>query len=321
MLGNLRLTEDDRVVVGLKTPDDAAVVRLESGRLIVQTVDFFTPIVDDPYLFGQIAAANSLSDIYAMGARPTFALNIAGFPVNDLPLDYLTRILQGGADKALEAGISIVGGHSIDDKEPKYGLVVTGEVDENKLVTVSQGMPGDSLVLTKPLGTGILSTALKKELITEADMADAITSMKTLNRTASDIMVSLGVKAATDITGFGLAGHLHEICHASNCAAEINLSKFHFFKGTQELADNGIIPGGTKRNLDYFGEFINFDDKIDSSALDLLADPQTSGGLLIACPPDKASKFMESFNRVSDIEAFQVGRLTESGRFDITVLP
>lgn len=315
------MTDDDRVIIGLNTPDDAAVVRLESGRLIVQTVDFFTPIVDDPYLFGQIAAANSLSDIYAMGAKPSFGLNIIGFPVNDLPLDYMTRILQGGSDKALEAGIPVVGGHSIDDKEPKYGLVVTGEVEENKLVTVDKGQPGDVLILTKPIGTGLLSTGLKKDLITESDMEGAIISMKTLNNLASEIMVKHDVKAATDITGFGFLGHLHELCHASHCGAEIFLSKFHFFNGARELAENGIIPGGTKRNLDYFGQFLTFNSDLDPVAPDLLADPQTSGGLLIACPAEKAGAFMETFNRSSEIEAFEVGYLTKSEHFSISVLP
>ena len=315
------MTTDDRVIVGLNTPDDAAVVRLDSGRLLVQTVDFFTPIVDDPYLFGQIAAANSLSDIYAMGATPIFALNIMGFPVNDLPLDYMTKILQGGADKAKEAGISIVGGHSIDDKEPKYGLVVTGEVEPDSLVTIDNAKPGDVLILTKPLGTGVLSTALKKDRVSESDMSDAQKSMLTLNKAGAGLMNKLGIRAATDVTGFGLLGHLHEMCHASNVSATINVSKIPSFPLVTDLIKDKIVPGGTKRNLEFFKPHIIFDDLISDESKYLLADPQTSGGLLLACSPEIAEKFIDLFNAGTDLMAVEIGRFINSGRFDITVLP
>jgi len=314
------LTEDERIVIGLDEADDAAVVRLDSGKLLVQTVDFFTPIVDDAYLFGQIAAANSLSDIYAMGAKPIFALNILGFPVNDLPLDLMTQILQGGADKALEAGISVVGGHSIDDKEPKYGLVVTGEVHEKDLVTVKTGKPGDILILTKPLGTGILSTALKKGKISESDMEKALESMAALNKLAAEIMRETGIKTATDVTGFGLLGHLYEMCQASQCGAEIDFSSLSFFPHTLRLAKEKIIPGGTKRNFEHFGKHIEFAKGLDSHVKDLLSDPQTSGGLLLACSPDKADLFMNAFNERSTINACIIGRLTDSSEASISVL-
>jgi selenide,water dikinase len=205
------LPKDDRVLVSFESADDAAVVRLDGDRLIVQTVDFFTPIVDDPYQFGQIAAANSLSDIYAMGGTPIFALNIVAFPINDLPKDILTEILQGSADKALEAGITIVGGHSIDDKEPKYGLVVTGEVEEQNLVKNNGAQPGDALILTKPLGTGIIATAIKKGKADSDQIDAAVLSMSTLNKAAAEAMNGLDVHAATDVPGFGLLGHVLEM--------------------------------------------------------------------------------------------------------------
>lgn len=308
-------------MIGLGSPDDAAVIRLGSGRLIVQTVDFFTPVVDDPYLFGQIAAANALSDIYAMGASPLFALNILGFPVNDLPLDYMTRILQGGADKAREAGISVVGGHSIDDREPKYGLAVTGEVDEKDLITISNGKPGDILILTKPIGTGILSTALKKGRISESDMESASTSMTTLNKMAAETMVSTAVRAATDITGFGLVGHLFELCRSSNCGAELSFSMLPLFPLVKELAAEGTVPGGTRRNLDYFGSHIDIKPDVSDVAELLFADPQTSGGMLVACPPYKVEAFLEMFYRNSGTRAVSIGRLTEAGEPRISILP
>ena len=213
--------DDDRVVVGFNKADDAAVVRLEGDRYILQSVDFFTPIVDDPYMYGQIAAANSISDIYAMGGTPLFALNIVGFPIKDLPKEILSKILQGGADKAKEAGISIIGGHSIDDKEPKYGLVVTGEVKKSRLIKNSGAQEGDALVLTKPLGSGIISTAIKNEIASKEMINDVTNCMSTLNAFAGELMHEFSVNASTDITGFGLLGHLYEMCKASKVTAEI----------------------------------------------------------------------------------------------------
>ena len=214
--------------MGFQGADDAAVVRLNDGNLVVQTVDFFTPVVDSPYDFGQIAAANSLSDIYAMGAKPLFALNITGFPMNSLPKSILTEILQGGADKASEAGIPIVGGHSIDDKEPKYGLVVTGEVQESEMWKNSGARPGDSLVLTKPLGTGIIATAIKKDIISDDIIKIAVKNMSALNKNAADGLKGLDIHAVTDVTGFGLLGHLAEVCKGSNVSAEIYFSELDF---------------------------------------------------------------------------------------------
>ena len=303
------MISDERVIIGLDGHDDAAVVRLDDGKLLVQTVDFFTPIVDDPYQFGQIAAANSLSDIYAMGAKPIFALNIVGFPINDLPNEMLTTILQGGADKAKEAGIPTVGGHSVDDKEPKYGLVVTGEIEEKNIVTNKSATPGDVLVLTKPLGTGIIATAIKKGVVKNDVIRAAVESMSALNELASKIMVELGVKTATDVSGFGLLGHLNEICEASKVSAEIKYDDLPLLPGVNKLASDGIIPGGTKRNLSFAESFTQFlEDRTKIEKL-ITSDAQTSGGLLISLPPDSAKMFIKKFNERSPIKAQEIGNI------------
>ena len=303
------MISDERVIIGLDGHDDAAVVRLDDGKLLVQTVDFFTPIVDDPYQFGQIAAANSLSDIYAMGAKPIFALNIVGFPINDLPNEMLTTILQGGADKAKEAGIPTVGGHSVDDKEPKYGLVVTGEVEEKNIVTNKSATPGDVLVLTKPLGTGIIATAIKKGVVKNDVIRAAVESMSALNDLASKIMVELGVKTATDVSGFGLLGHLNEICEASKVSAEIKYDDLPLLPGVNKLASDGIISGGTKRNLSFAKSFTKFlEDQTKIEKL-ITSDAQTSGGLLISLPPDSAKIFIKKFNERSPIKAQEIGNI------------
>ena len=281
-------------MVGFHGSDDAAVVKLSDGKLLVQTVDFFTPVVDSPYDFGQIAAANSLSDIYAMGAEPLFALNIAGFPINELPKAMLTEILQGGADKANEAGIPIVGGHSVDDKEPKYGLVVTGEVQESKMWKNSGARPGDSLVLTKPLGTGIIATAIKKGLVTDEIINVAVKNMSMLNKEAADGLKPFDIHAVTDVTGFGLLGHLAEICKGSKVSSEIYFSELDFLPSVDDLAESGIIPGGTRRNFEYLINDIEFDSRLSNTQKYLTCDAQTSGGLLIALNPEDAKIFVDS---------------------------
>ena len=281
-------------MLGFHGSDDAAVVKLSDGKLLVQTVDFFTPVVDSPYDFGQIAAANSLSDIYAMGAEPLFALNITGFPINELPKAMLTEILQGGADKANEAGIPIVGGHSVDDKEPKYGLVVTGEVQESKMWKNSGARPGDSLVLTKPLGTGIIATAIKKGLVTDEIINVAVKNMSMLNKKAADGLKPFDIHAVTDVTGFGLLGHLAEICKGSKVSSEIYFSELDFLPSVDDLAESGIIPGGTKRNFEYLINDIEFDSRLSNTQKYLTCDAQTSGGLLIALNPEDAKIFVDS---------------------------
>ncbi|MEC7901561.1 MAG: selenide, water dikinase SelD [Candidatus Neomarinimicrobiota bacterium] len=308
VLSNFKSSNTKNVVVGFNDSDDAAVVRLGEDRLLVQTVDFFTPIVDDPFQFGQIAAANSLSDIYAMGAKPTFALNIFAFPVGDIPNEVATLILKGGSDKAEEAGISILGGHSIDDKEPKYGLVVTGEVSESSLVKNSGAQPNDLLILTKPLGTGIISTAIKKDLVSKTIENEAVECMTTLNRYASQLMKQFEVHAATDVTGFGLLGHLAEMCKASGVSCEIEFNQTPFLNGVSDLAHQGIIPMGTERNYKFVSRFSDFSDQLSSAQQMMIADAQTSGGLLIALPPEQANDFIEQFNLKSNFDAKIIGK-------------
>lgn len=310
-MGKLKSKKDERILIGYDDNDDAAVVRLSDGRLLVQTVDFFTPIDDDPYTFGQIAAANSLSDIYAMGATPIFALNIIGFPINVLPKSDLTKILQGGIDKAQEAGISIVGGHSIDDPEPKYGLVVTGEVDEDKLITNSNAQPGDKLILTKPLGTGIIATAVKRGIADKEAMVKSAESMATLNKLAADVMTEIGVNSATDVTGFGLLGHLLEMCKASGVSAKIDYQVLLFLPSVKKLAEKGIVPGGTKRNLKFVKDKVQFGEHLTDIDKLLLADAQTSGGLLISIPAEKAEKYISKFNELSEIKAVIIGEILD----------
>ena len=307
------------MIVGYDNSDDAAVIRLQGDKFIIQTVDFFTPIVDDPYMFGQIAAANSISDIYAMGGKPLFALNILGFPVNDFPKDIVSQILQGGADKASEAGISIVGGHSIDDKEPKYGLVVTGEVLKDDLIQNKGAKPGDVLLLTKPLGTGIISTGIKKEKANPDSIKQAEDSMATLNKLAGSILSKFSVNAATDVTGFGLLGHAVEMCKSSNVSFEINYNDIKFFSGVNELANQDIVPSGSKRNLSYAQQYTNFSDSISQIERLMVADAQTSGGLLISLPKDNVNNFLEYYNSKSTIPAFQIGSVNARKKSLITI--
>ena len=310
------MSTHESVVLGFDGADDAAAVRLKDGKLLIQTVDFFTPIVDEPYEFGQIAAANSLSDIYAMGGKPLFALNIVGFPINDLPKAILTEILQGGADKAAEAGIPIVGGHSVDDKEPKYGLVVTGEVDESKMWKNSGAEAGDVLVLTKPLGTGVIATAIKKGAAAQNSIHSAIHSMAALNKDAADHLQGLNVHAVTDVTGFGLLGHLKEMCQNSGVSSKINFSKLNFLPSVFDLAESGIMAGGTRRNLDYLKDYVSFGPDLTELEHLLASDAQTSGGLLISLPNEDAQKFVQSYGPPSGI----IGDITEKSSHLITLL-
>ena len=280
-----------------------------------QTVDFFTPVVDDPYQFGQIAAANALSDIYAMGGEPLFALNIVGFPINDLPKSILTEILQGGADKADEAGIPIVGGHSVDDKEPKYGLVVTGEIQKDRIWKNSGARVGDALVLTKPIGTGIIATAIKKGKAPESSIESAVRSMSTLNKESARGLQEYNVSAVTDVTGFGLLGHLKEICESSGVSSEINFQNLEFLDSAKELAMSGIMPGGTKRNLKSVNEVVIFNEHLNETEQLLSADAQTSGGLLISMPIKDAESYIEKMNGLPRL----IGHVTDRKNYLIKV--
>lgn len=280
--------EDPNLLVGSSTCDDAAVYRLNRETAIVQTVDYFTPVVDDPYTFGQVAATNALSDIYAMGAKPLLALNIIGFPAKVLPLDILVDIMRGGDDKVREAGAIVAGGHTIEDHEPKYGLAVTGLVHPDRVITNSGACHGDSLILTKPLGIGIITTGIKGGLADEPAYRAAVDLMVSLNDRAAEVMTEMGVHACTDITGFGLLGHLYEMVVASRVGACIYLGKVPVLEPARALAAMGMIPAGAYRNLDYLEKWLRWDSHIDQMNRLILADPQTSGGLLIAVPAEKA---------------------------------
>ncbi len=301
------MQSDPRVLVG--TEDDAGVYQIMDDLAIVQTVDFFTPIVDDPYDFGAIAAANALSDIYAMGAKPLTALNLVAFP-KDGPLDVLADIMRGGAEKAMEAGVSIIGGHSIDDREPKYGMAVTGVVDPEKMVLKGGAKAGDRLVLTKPLGTGIISTAIKAGRASGEMIAVATNNMKALNKDASDAMIAAGVRGATDITGFGLLGHLHEMLHVSGVSARLTLSDVPFISGVRDLVKFSV-PGGTRANLRYVNDKVEWANDITEDEKLMLADAQTSGGLLIAVPQDRLEALLAGLAARGLETRAVIGRVSE----------
>jgi selenide,water dikinase len=311
--------------VGTETADDAAVVRIDGGRVLVQTVDFFTPILDDPYLFGAVAAANSVSDVYAMGAEPLVGLAIAGFPTDKLPLDVLEQIFAGGAAKAAEAGFVIAGGHTIIDDVPKYGLVVTGTCAESDVILNSTAKPGDLLYLTKPLGNGIVVCAYRAATIStwkgkapavDVEMEEAVRWMQTLNRDASRAMVKAGASACTDVTGYGLLGHLREMCAGSGTGARIEASKVPLLRSARSLAEKGFIPAGSKRNESTLRAIV----RLSASELDysLLCDAQTSGGLLIAVPPDGAA-VLERELAAASVPVHCIGAMTdEPGVIEVT---
>jgi selenide, water dikinase len=284
--------DDPAVLVDMSTSDDAAVYRLDAQRALVVTADFFTPIVDDPYEFGRIAAANAFSDIYAMGARPLLALNLVAFPRSLLDRGILEEILRGGAAVAREAGALILGGHSIDDREPKYGLCVVGEVHPDELVRNSTARPGDVLVLTKPIGTGIIATAIKAGAAPEPVVEVAIGTMAALNRRAAEAMRRYDVHACTDVTGYGLMGHLREMADGSGVAVRVDADAVPILPGARGLAEAGHIPGGTKRNLEDLGDAVDWGDT-DALTRVILTDAQTSGGLLIALPRAGAVALIE----------------------------
>jgi len=285
------------LLVGLDGPDDAAVWRLSEDRAIVVTTDFFTPVVDDAYDYGSIAAANSLSDIYAMGGTPFLALNIAALPDN-LPSEISSEILRGGAEKAREAGVVIAGGHTVKDKEPKYGLVAIGFINPHTMLTKGGLNAGDALVLTKPLGTGATTTALKQEKVEEADIQEAISWMKRLNNNASKLALEFNLHAGTDITGFSLLGHGTEMANASGVSLHFVYSQIPFFGGARKYAERGIFPGGAFDNKKYFEPHVRFNEKIDEPAQMLLFDPQTSGGLLLGVPEDQLETFKQRANEL-----------------------
>ena len=300
------------------TADDAGVYRIAPDLALVQTVDVFTPIVDEPYWFGAIAAANALSDVYAMGGTPRLALNIAGFPRAKLPLDVLGEILKGGADKCTEAGVVVIGGHTIDDPEPKFGLAVTGFIHPDRIVTNASARPGDRLVLTKPLGLGVITTGIKQERTSRSTIEEAIRLMATLNRDAARAMTEVGVSAATDVTGFGLLGHLHEMTRAAQVKARIRLSEVPILEEAWTLAREGVIPGGTDRNRAALEGAVTWDGVGEDGRV-LLCDAQTSGGLLMAVPADRLDRLLRALRGGGVPAAAVVGEITGPGRGEITV--
>lgn len=309
ILDALSEVSSEEILVGIETKDDAAVTRLESGMLLVQTVDFFTPIVDNPYTFGQISAANALSDIYAMGARPLTALNIVAYPCS-LGMETLSLILAGGHDKLKESGTILVGGHSIDDREPKYGLAVSGLASPDELTPNSTAKPGDKLILTKPLGTGVAGTALKAGLVDEHDLLEIIESMTRLNLNAATAAKKAGVKCCTDITGFGLLGHLFEISTSSDVTTRIDHSIVPFWPQSMRFAEEGLVPAGTRNNQSFLSENVIYEVEVKDEVKDLLSDPQTSGGLLLTVSPGRSDDLKALLEDGGDIAA-EIGEVTE----------
>jgi selenide,water dikinase len=299
---------DENLIVGIETSDDAAVYRISEDTAVIQTLDFFTPVVDDPYTFGQIAAANSLSDIYAMGGKPTVAMNIVCFP-NCLPIEVLGEILRGGADKVLEAGAVVVGGHSVQDEEPKFGLSVMGMVHPDKVLKNHGCRPGDVLVITKPLGTGIINTAIKGEVASREAYETAVKVMTTLNKYAGEIVARHDISACTDITGFGLMGHAYEMASASAVTIRLFKDSLPCISEAREYAEMGLVPEGSYNNRAYLEGKYEFAG-VEEWQADILFDPQTSGGLLVTCTAEESVKLLEELNGL-ELKSSVIGRAEE----------
>jgi selenide,water dikinase len=320
VLKDLPLRKDPRVLVGLETSDDAGVYQLNDEVALIQTADFFTPIVDDPYTFGQIAVANALSDVYAMGGKPLTALNLVAFPIKTLSPSVLKEILRGGLSKMEEAEVALVGGHTVEDPEIKYGLAVTGVVHPKRILTNASAKPGDQLVLTKPLGTGIIATALKGGMASEASVAKMVESMVALNRKASEKMQTFPSHACTDITGFSFIGHALEMAIASQVGMIIHSKNIPLLPEAMEYARLGLLTGGGHSNRQYFSCRVEADTHLSPLLMDILYDPQTSGGLLISLPPSEAEKLVEELKREERIDASIVGEVAEEPRGKIRIL-
>jgi selenide, water dikinase len=303
----------------LETSDDAAVYKIDQNRGIIQTLDFFTPVVDDPYMFGQIAAANSLSDVYAMGGKPITAMNITCFP-NCLPLNVLSEMLKGGADKVKEAGAIVVGGHTVEDDEPKFGLSVMGMVDLDKVTPNSTSIPGDLIILTKPLGLGIINTAVKSDIASQSAADKAISIMAYLNKDAAEAGSKVGVNACTDITGFGLLGHVYEMAHGSDTTIELWSDLLPIIKESVELAKMGIIPVGAYNNRKHLEGKLLFINQVPQHIEDIMFDPQTSGGLLFSVAQSKAEELMRLLKQNNKTECAIVGKVKAKTEYPIEIL-
>lgn len=319
MLDEVPKTMDPRVLVGTETADDAGVFQLDEHTALVQTVDFFTPVVDDPFTFGQIAAANSLSDVYAMGGTPITALNIVGFPFCTLPGDVLAQILAGGQSKAAEAGVAIIGGHTIQDKEPKYGLAVTGLISPQEIYTNTKAEVGDYLVLTKSIGTGVVATAEKAGMASAQALAEAVANMTMLNRYAAEAMCRVGCHSCTDITGFGLIGHIYEMAAGSKVAIRLYAGEVPLIAEAADYASMGLIPGGAYANRGAMEEYVAWGGNIPQEIRDLFYDPQTSGGLLIAVPPERVDRLLALLQEKGSVAAV-VGQVEPPGAKHIFVV-
>jgi selenide,water dikinase len=312
LVRGLEPSGDPNLLVGLDTADDAAVYRVRDDLALVVTTDFFTPIVDDPYEWGRIAATNALSDVYAMGGQPLLALNLVAWPREGLPFDLLARVLEGGAAVARDAGCIIGGGHSIDDAEPKYGLAVVGTVDPDAVLTNAGAQPGDTLVLTKPIGLGVISTALKRDAATRELVDAAIAVMTTLNADACAAAQAVGVHAATDVTGFGLLGHLREMCVASGVSAVVDAVAVPVIPGVRDLLGQGMVAGGTQRNHAFVAPDVDFG-RLSEAEQFLLADAQTSGGLLLAVAPSKTAALVDELQQRGTLAAAAIGHVAARG--------
>ncbi|MCH7761037.1 selenide, water dikinase SelD [candidate division TA06 bacterium] len=319
ILSKLSPVEDPRLLIGSNTSDDAAVYQLDEERALVQTVDFFTPIVDDPYTYGQIAATNALSDVYAMGGTPLTALNIVGIPEDKVTPDVALEILKGGADKVKEAGALLVGGHSIRAQEPIYGLSVTGIVHPKKVLSNASAKEGDLLILTKPLGTGVITTAIKREKAAPDQVEEAVRSMTALNKVGHLLSERSLVNGMTDVTGFGLLSHLHEMTTASHLEAEIDFEAVPVMDGVFDLIRNGCVPGGTRSNFDHATDFVEWEDGFQDEEKLILADAQTSGGLLISVSKEKEKEVLDLLQKEGTLASAVIGRMDsgEGGRIRV----
>ena len=320
ILSDIPINTDPNILIDTNNSDDAAVYKINDETALVKTVDFFTPIVDNPYDFGAIAAANALSDIYAMGAKPIFALNIVGFPSNRLPIEVLKQILKGAQDKATEAGISILGGHTIDDPEPKYGMVVSGLVHPDKILSNSRAKVGDAIILTKPIGLGIIATALKRGLVDKKTEEFVIKTMSELNKYAADIIQNFDINACTDVTGFGLLGHLSEISLASKIDVDIFAQQVPVIEEAREFATSNIIPGGSTNNLNHFSKYIDWDSNLSDIDKIILSDAQTSGGLLFTIPMSWKDEVIKQLKDSGIDSASHIGNCISKGNGLISVL-
>lgn len=308
-LCGLQFPTDDNVLIGLKRADDAGVYKVSDELALIQTVDFFTPIVDDPYWFGQIAVANALSDVYAMGGEPKTAMNLVAFPIQDLDISVLRQIIQGGIDKLQEAGVVLLGGHSVEDKELKYGLSVTGFVHPERILGKKDLCLGDKLILTKPLGTGIISTGIKAKLAPNELVEEVTALMALLNKIPAQIMTDFAVHACTDVTGFGLLGHLAEMVQGSGFGVRIQSFAVPVLGPALEFANMGLVPAGAYKNREFAANVVKFDPKVEQAVQDVLFDPQTSGGLLLSVSPDQASPLLTALKKGTDSSVALIGEV------------